>query len=281
LDFPNIPHFAAAFRIMETALIFLAGSYAPRNCSYLDKHLEGYATIQFSRGGGVEVGYDERFFTLTGGDWFWPAHPGPRIRFRPAPGHAYWSHRHIGFQGPLVGRWMAAGLWLAEPQLAPPGRDWSEFFAEMVDHSRRGDHWGRLRAINMLEHLLLELAEARVAAPAREPWLERVLEQLAVNVEAAESSATSTSALNYAALAREAGCSLTVLRRRFKAATGATMHSYVVQSRIAAARALLAETDLPIKAIADRLGYNNVYFFSRQFRAQAGVAPGQFRKSRQ
>jgi transcriptional regulator GlxA family with amidase domain len=54
-----------------------------------------------------------------------------------------------------------------------------------------------------------------------------------------------------------------------------------LQSRIAAARHLLSDTDLPIKQIAARLGYSNVYFFSRQFTAMAGVSPGIYRTSRQ
>jgi len=43
----------------------------------------------------------------------------------------------------------------------------------------------------------------------------------------------------------------------------------------------LGETNLPIKEIAERLGYNDVYFFSRQFRKQMGVPPAAYRKSRQ
>jgi AraC-like DNA-binding protein len=44
---------------------------------------------------------------------------------------------------------------------------------------------------------------------------------------------------------------------------------------------LLTETDLPLKAVAERLGYDSVYFFARQFRQIAGVPPGVFRRSRQ
>jgi AraC family transcriptional activator FtrA len=59
------------------------------------------------------------------------------------------------------------------------------------------------------------------------------------------------------------------------------MHDHVLQSRLASARTLLAETDLPLKAISERLGYDSVYFFARQFRQRIGVTPGLYRKSRQ
>jgi AraC-like DNA-binding protein len=76
------------------------------------------------------------------------------------------------------------------------------------------------------------------------------------------------------------GLSLTALRRRFKEATGMPLHTWVLQHRVAQARTLLSESDLPLKAIALQLGYNNVYFFARQFKQMTGVAPGHYRKSR-
>jgi AraC-like DNA-binding protein len=40
---------------------------------------------------------------------------------------------------------------------------------------------------------------------------------------------------------------------------------------------LLLESPLPIKAIADRLGFSDVHFFTRQFRQFLGVPPATFR----
>lgn len=265
---------------METDLIFLATSRADHNSGVLDKYLDGYATIQFTPRGGVEVGYDERFYALVGGPHFWPAHPGARIRFRAAPGHEQWAHRHVGFRGALVERWRKEGLWLEEPQAAPPSRDgaqWDEYFDELIVLAKRADGWGRRRAINRLEDLLLELADARTqsqSVTAREPWLAGVLAALATDPEGENAP------VNYEVLAAGLGMSAATLRRRFKRAMNTTLHAYVLRSRVDAARTLLLETDLPIKLIADRLGYDNVYFFSRQFRQLAGVAPGVLRKSR-
>jgi AraC-like DNA-binding protein len=71
------------------------------------------------------------------------------------------------------------------------------------------------------------------------------------------------------------------MRRHFKAVTGIPLHGYILQRRLANARALLADTEIPIKAIAETLGYKDVYFFTRQFRQIVGVPPASFRRSRQ
>ena len=86
---------------------------------------------------------------------------------------------------------------------------------------------------------------------------------------------------DYDALAEEIGMTAGTLRRRFRAATGISPHQHVLQLRIAEARQLLGESDEPIKSIAQRLGYRDVYFFSRQFRAVTGVPPAMYRRSRQ
>lgn len=255
---------------MRDDLILLASSNVPNNRSFLNKYLIGYSTIQFVTEirGTLFVAYDDQEYHLSGGDWFFPAHPGPRLRFNPLQPGDTWHHRHIGFQGPLVEQWRAAGLWLDRPQPAPPGQDWAGRMDELYDLFRRSGRFARLRAVNRLESLVLELAEARVGQDEPDPWLGEVLKHL-----------DSEETPDLGKLGAEFGLSATALRRRFKAATGLTMQDHVLQKRIAAARALLSDTDLPLKAIAARLGYKNEFFFSRQFRAMTGVAPGAFRKS--
>ena len=260
---------------MRDELILLASSHTPRNVGGIDKQLAGYSTIQYVRRieGGIFLSYDADEVELTEGEWFFPAHPGPRIRFHPLYG-GHWEHRHVGFQGPLVERWRAEGLWPERAQPAPLGRNWPDLFDELIGLFRRFDRVGRMRAVNKLEQLLLELAEARAEAGREreggDAWLESVLARLDARTEP-----------DLARLAPELGLSSTALRRRFKAATGISLQEHVLQSRIAAARALLTDTDLPLKAVAHQLGYQNEFFFSRQFKEKTGAAPGAFRKSRQ
>ena len=254
---------------MRDDLILLASSNTPHNRGRIDKRLDGYSTIQFVTDirGALLVAYDEREWNLSAGDWFFPAHPGPRIRFHAVGQDDNWHHRHIGFQGPLVESWRAAGLWLDAPQSAPPGTNWAARMDEIIALVRQFERFSRWRAINALEALLLELAQARQAATSPDAWLENVLQQLDAGAD-------------FDGLSAQLAMSPTLLRRRFKAATGITMQDHVLQKRLATARALLSDTDLPLKAIAHQLGYSSEAFFSRQFKTYSGVAPGAFRRSR-
>jgi len=48
---------------------------------------------------------------------------------------------------------------------------------------------------------------------------------------------------------------------------------FVIRQRVLRAITLLRESDLPIQQIAETLGYNDVFFFHRQFRRVAGATP--------
>jgi len=253
---------------MNDSLIFFASSRDPRCSIVKDKYLDGYYTLQYIDHGDVYLAYDNREHVLEG-PWFFPAYPGPRLRFWAAPGCDHWFHRHVGFQGPLVNRWIADGLWSFEPQRPPGGNDYSARFDALIGLSHFTDRWGRLRAINALEALLLEMAEARTEETRHEDWISQVIDLL---------TASSDFSPDCEQIARGYGVSVSVLRRHFKEATGTSIHRFVVESRLSRAQAMLRETDLPLKQIADVLGYEGVHYFTRQFHASAGLPPGEYRK---
>ena len=61
--------------------------------------------------------------------------------------------------------------------------------------------------------------------------------------------------------------------RRFRAITGLTPNRFIVEERLGRAESYLRETSMSVQEIAGRLGYRDVYFFSRQFRRFRGVCP--------
>lgn len=79
-------------------------------------------------------------------------------------------------------------------------------------------------------------------------------------------------------LARRAGLSIAHFNRRFRRVAGDSLARFVIQRRVDRARQLLRESPLSIGEIAGALGYTDVYYFHRQFRTEAGMTPGQYRR---
>ena len=65
--------------------------------------------------------------------------------------------------------------------------------------------------------------------------------------------------------------------RLFKQATGQTPHQYVLGCRIARAKQLLAETDMPLSAIGLQVGCTDQSYFTALFRKHVSMTPKAYR----
>jgi len=74
-------------------------------------------------------------------------------------------------------------------------------------------------------------------------------------------------------MARVCALSPPHLNRLWRKAWDMPPGQYVIRQRVLRAITLLRESDLPIQQIAETLGYNDVFFFHRQFRRVAGATP--------
>ncbi len=79
-------------------------------------------------------------------------------------------------------------------------------------------------------------------------------------------------------LAAEAGLSVYQLTRRVRAVFGLSPAQLIIQTRVDAARRLLAEGDTPLAEVALACGYCDQSAFTRQFHACAGLTPAQYRR---
>ena len=79
-------------------------------------------------------------------------------------------------------------------------------------------------------------------------------------------------------LARRAGLTLRVFERQFRRAFRTTPRKYIIDVRMNAACQLLADTDLPVAAIAERTGFYDASHFTHQFARHRGTNPLDYRR---
>ncbi len=156
---------------------------------------------------------------------------------------------------PLVNR---VGLaLLAEMGSDAPG---SRLYAESL---------ANVLAVHLLRHYTNVGAEPRrFAGGLSGGRLRRVLSFIAENHERD---------LSLEDLAGEAAMSTFHFAREFKRATGTTPHQHLIKFRVERAKALLAESHLPLAEVGLRTGFSHQSHFSRLFRRFTGTTPQSYR----
>jgi AraC-like DNA-binding protein len=112
------------------------------------------------------------------------------------------------------------------------------------------------------------------AAPVTETAVDHVA-RCQVFVE----TSLSNSDLSVEQLARWCQCSADHLGRIFRAETGETLVAYIARMRMARACILLAGSVLPVRTVANAVGYPDPSYFSRSFRRVLGASPEEWRRS--
>lgn len=80
-------------------------------------------------------------------------------------------------------------------------------------------------------------------------------------------------------VAEQAHVSVRTLSRRFAAETGETVLNWLIRQRVARARELLEDSDLPVGAIAHRTGFPSVESLRTHFHALVGTSPQHYRRT--
>lgn len=85
--------------------------------------------------------------------------------------------------------------------------------------------------------------------------------------------------LTVSEISRHIGVSLSYLSRVFKASTGNTIINYINEKKIEKAKDYLANTDMKIYEIADKLGFENTTYFSYFFKKYTGMSPKDYKEN--
>jgi AraC-like DNA-binding protein len=81
------------------------------------------------------------------------------------------------------------------------------------------------------------------------------------------------------ALARSLHLSVSQMNRRCRAGLGVSPQALWQQRRLAAVQRYLSDSDLSMKQIAQELGFNDQFYFSRWFKRRVGVSPREYRRA--
>ena len=84
--------------------------------------------------------------------------------------------------------------------------------------------------------------------------------------------------LSVVELAQELGISKSGLNRKLKSLVGVTPKEFITKARMNRAVGLLQSTELPVKEIAYRCGFNDQNYFGKCFRVAFGVSPSEYRQ---
>jgi len=79
-------------------------------------------------------------------------------------------------------------------------------------------------------------------------------------------------------IAKVSSLSVSQFKVLFARYTGKTLSQYLLMVRMEKARALLANTDMPISIVAEKSGYLDQSAFSRQFLKYQGISPSEYKK---
>ena len=79
-------------------------------------------------------------------------------------------------------------------------------------------------------------------------------------------------------IARACHCSVSTLSHLFKQKMNVSIRQYIKNLRLSQAKRLLRDTELPVNAISDVLGYGNPNYFCNVFRWENGLSPTMFRE---
>ncbi|MER6947793.1 AraC family transcriptional regulator [Nonomuraea sp. NPDC000554] len=191
--------------------------------------------------------------------------PGLQHHYAPhAPG---WSEWFVDFTGPAATAYQDLGFVAADTPVTPltTAEPAVRAIGRIARACRRGSPYLEVETSAIVHEVLVALRNSRAD---EDPHGDPVLAGLARDACLPDSVAEHASRL---------GMPLAELRRAVRRLAGCSPKDYLLSIRLTHAKDLLATTDLPVAAVARRVGYADPAYFTRLFTRRAGIPPSEFR----
>jgi squalene-hopene/tetraprenyl-beta-curcumene cyclase len=255
-------------------LTFIAADTVPNCLVRINSRRADFYNLHFLLSGQMEFGIGEQpRLVLSQPTLFW-RHPRHSYQYGPVDENG-WHHFWVTFQGARARRMMEKGFM----QLSPEGHfpilhatQMQEEFGSLVDLVQRNKTQEHPRAVALLESILAIAWEDKLSGQQHvHPEYKLIAE--AVN----HLQKNLYQEPDWDALSQKAGMSYSKFRKLFRDLEKDSPHDYFLRCRMRAAAELLRNTNLTVKDIAYRFGYNDVGQFSKLFKQKIGLPPSQFR----
>ncbi|MDR1955563.1 MAG: helix-turn-helix domain-containing protein [Treponema sp.] len=229
----------------------------------------------------VYITQGEGSFTLCEADTTYKANPGALFLMPPGVKHQYkpdfetgWHEYWVGFKGDYFDR-------LAAEQFLSPDHVFFEvglhdhiitLFNHIFDEVKAQRPLFQFKTCTFILELLSEVLsrERRREQPG---YYQKIIEKAKYLMES-----NIYGMINLSYMAATIGISVSCLIKIFKTYTAMTPYQYFMQIKIHKAQHLLEQNDATITAIADRMGFEDPYYFSRLFKKKTGFTPSAWRK---
>ncbi|MER5385048.1 AraC family transcriptional regulator [Streptomyces sp. NPDC002688] len=226
--------------------------------------LDHHVAVLISEGSGWYRTPDGRHHPVTAPALIWLT-PGTPHHYGPAPA---WDECFVDFTGPATTTYTELG-YIEPGRPVVPLSDAAgarTVVARIARAARRGNPLLEVETGAAVHELLVALRRARADLA---PDGDEVLQALARDA---------FKPMSVADHAARHGMTPAELRTAVRRGAGRSPKDYLLGIRLARAKELLAATELPVAAVARRVGYDDPAYFSRLFTRRVGTPPVRFRE---
>ncbi|MEU5592118.1 AraC family transcriptional regulator [Streptomyces sp. NPDC020298] len=227
--------------------------------------LDHHVAVLISAGSGWYRTPDGRRTTVTAPALLWLT-PGVPHHYAPDPATG-WDEAFVDFTGPATATYTELGHIEPDRPVVPlaDATGPRAVIGRIARASRRDNPLLEVETAAAVHELLVALRRARAGlAPDGDDVLQALARDACTPMTVAEHAARH-------------GMTPAELRAAVRRGAGRSPKDYLLGIRLGRAKELLAATDLPVAAVARRVGYDDPAYFSRLFTRRVGLAPVRFR----